>query len=269
MSPGVDDAGRSVIGGVELELFRRGHGAPAIVLHGFEPIDPAAPFIACLAMRYDVLLPSHPGFGRSPRPQHFDSIYDLVRLYLDLIDALPAAKVPLIGFSFGGWLAAEIACICGDRLGKLILVDPVGIKISDRETPDILDIFNTSPVEVLRRSWHDPRHAPDFDAMSDEELMLHARNREALCLYAWHPYLHNPKLRHWLGRIVTPTLILWGESDGIVSQSYGKAFSSLIPGSRFELIEMAGHHPQIEKPGLCAERVLAFLDGSEEMPRAR
>jgi len=102
--------------------------------------------------------------------------------------ALPGDKVTLLGFSFGGWLAAEVAAACSHRLEKLILVDPLGIKVSDRETPDILDIFNKSPDEVRRRSWHDPdRFAPDYNAMSDEALVVHARNREALCLYGWHP----------------------------------------------------------------------------------
>jgi len=51
------------------------------------------------------------------------------------------------------------------------------------------------------------RFAPDFNQMSDEALVTYARNREALCLYAWHPYMYNPQLKHWLGRIAAPTLI--------------------------------------------------------------
>ena len=132
----------------------------------------------------------------------------------------------MLGFSFGGWLAAEVAAACSHRLDKLVLVDPLGIKISDRETPDILDIFNRSPDEVRRRSWHDPdRFAPDFNAMSDEALVVYARNREALCLYAWHPYMYNPQLPRWLGRIKVPTLLLWGESDRVVTPDYGRAYA--------------------------------------------
>ena len=124
----------------------------------------------------------------------------------------------LVGLSFGGWLAAEVAVKCGHRLDRLVLVDALGIKVSDRETPDILDVFNTSPQEVQRRSWHDPAAwAPDFDAMSDDELVVRARNWETLCLYGWHPYMYNPQLKRWLRRIAVPTLVLWGASDGIVS----------------------------------------------------
>ena len=105
-----------------------------------------------------------------------------------------------------------------------MLVDPLGIKIGGRETPDILDLFNTHPREVTARRWRDPaRWAPDFNAMSDEELVVHARNCEALCLYGWHPYMHNPQLKRWLGRIAVPTLVLWGAQDGIVAPTYGRA----------------------------------------------
>ena len=107
---------------------------------------------------------------------------------------------------------------CSHGLDKLVLVDPVGIKVSGRETPDILDVFNRSPDEVRRSSWHNPeRFAPDFNAMSDEALVVYARNREALCLYAWHPYMYNPQLPRWLSRIKVPTLVLWGASDRIVT----------------------------------------------------
>jgi pimeloyl-ACP methyl ester carboxylesterase len=96
--------------------------------------------------------------------------------------------------------------------------------------------------------------------MPDEALVTYARNREALCLYAWRPYMYNPQLPRWLGRIRAPTLLLWGESDGVVTPEYGRAYSRLIPGSRFELIEHAGHHPEIEQPEAFVERVGAFLN---------
>jgi pimeloyl-ACP methyl ester carboxylesterase len=247
--------------GLDLEVIRRGAGRQILALHGFQTIDPEARFLELLGRQGEVIAPSSPGFGHSPRPKDFDTVYDLVHLYLEVLGALPSDKVTLIGFSFGGWLAAEVAVACGHRLDKLVLVDPVGIKVSDRETPDILDIFNKSPEEVRQKSWHEPdRFAPDFNEMSDEALVVYARNREALCLYAWHPYMYNPQLPRWLGRITVPTLLLWGESDRVVTLDYGRAYSRLIPGSRLELIERAGHHPEIEQPEAFVERVSRFLE---------
>jgi pimeloyl-ACP methyl ester carboxylesterase len=58
-----------------------------------------------------------------------------------------------------------------------------------------------------------------------------------------------------------PTLMLWGAQDGIVAPSYGRAYSSLIPGARFATIDEAGHHPEMEQPEAFADQVLGFLEG--------
>ena len=245
---------------IELEVIRRGQGRPVLLLHGLHSVDPQAPFLDLLGRRAEIIAPSHPGFGHSERPADFDTVYDLVHLYLDVLEALPYEKVSLVGLSFGGWLAAEIAVACSHRIDRLVLVDAFGIKISDRETPDILDVFNTSPQEVERNRWHDlEKWAPDFNALSDDEIVVHARNWDALCLYGWQPYMYNPRLKRWLRRIRRPTLVLWGASDGIVPPSYGRAYSALIPGSCFDVIAEAGHHPEIEQPEAFVERVAAFL----------
>jgi pimeloyl-ACP methyl ester carboxylesterase len=247
--------------GIDLEVVRRGAGHPALLLHGLHPVSATAPFLDRLGTHAEVIAPSHPGFGSSPRPDDFDTVYDLVHFYLDVLEHLGHETVTLMGFGFGGWLAAEIAVACSHRLDKLILVDAFGIKISGPDTPDILDLFNTAPAEVQRRSWHDPaKWKPDFDEMSDEALVAYARDRDALCLYAWHPYMYNPQLKRWLSRIAVPTLVVWGESDRIVAPAYGRAYSALIPGARFEVIEAAGHHPEIEQPAAFVDRVVAFLE---------
>ena len=169
-------------------------------------------FLDLLARHGEVIAPSNPGFGNSPRPKDFDTVYDLVHLYLDLIDALPGDKVTLIGFSFGGWLAAEVAAACSHRLDKLVLVDPLGHqnqRSRDAGHPRHLQ-------QIARRGCAGAAgttrtaFAPDFNSMSDEALVVYARNREALCLYAWHPYMYNPQLPRWLGRINVPTLAAVG-----------------------------------------------------------
>jgi pimeloyl-ACP methyl ester carboxylesterase len=247
--------------GIDTELMRRGSGRPVLLLHGFQPIDPNARFFGRLAQRAEIIAPSHPGFGATPRPVDFETVYDVVTFYCALLDALPYDKVTLIGFSFGGWLASEIAVKFCHKIERLALVDTLGIKVSDRETPDILDIFNTHPDTVKHRSWHDPANAPDFDAMTDEQLMAWHRGWESLSLYGWHPYMHNPRLAYWLPRISVPTLVLWGAQDGIVRPAYGEAFARRIPGARFAAIEQAGHYPHIEQPDAFVDHVAAFLNG--------
>lgn len=250
---------RMTVNGIELEVLRRGSGTPLLLIHGMDTVPPKARFLDVLGRDAEIIAPSSPGFGNTKRPKEFDTVYDLVHFYFAVLDELPCEKVALVGLSFGGWLAAEVATACSHKISKLILVDPVGIKLGGPTERDILDVFNVNPAEVRRCSWHDPAKAPDYDAMSDEELVIYAGNREALCLYAWHPLLYNPQLKHWLGRVRVPTLVLWGASDRLVTPDYGRAYAGLIPGARFELIADAGHHPELEQPERFAERVAAFL----------
>ena len=251
---------RQTVHGIDLEVFRAGEGAPIVVLHGMRSFAPGAPFLTALAAHGSVLAPSSPGFGASPRPDGFDTIYDLIHLHRAFLDTIEGGPVTLIGLSFGGWIAAEIAALGHPKLKRLVLAGSVGIKISGPDTPDILDIFNRSPAEVRAAAFHDPgRFAPDFDAMEDADIVRYARDRDALCRYAWHPYMYNPSLKHWLGRINIPTLVAWGESDGIVTTAYGETYAGLIPGARFETVPNAGHHPDIERPDALAAAIAAFM----------
>jgi pimeloyl-ACP methyl ester carboxylesterase len=256
----------------ELEILRAGDESadPLLLIHGINPISPNAPFVAELARTHCIVAPSHPGFGASPLPPDFDTMYDVVNLYLDVLDNLPGDEIAVAGFGFGGWIAAELAVAGHPRLRRLVLVDPVGIKIGGREERDIVHMFNTNPVELNRRSWHDPEKRPPGiyglgwqatigDDMTDAEMIALARNWDSLCLFAWRPHMFNPQLKHWLHRINVPTLVLWGESDRIVTPDYGRHYASLIPGATFETIPEAGHHPELEQPGAFVERVNRFL----------
>lgn len=261
-------------GALDLEVLRRGPrgGHPILLVHGVNPVSPKAPFLDLLAEHGEVIAPSHPGFGGSPLPEDCDSMYDLVHVYRDVLDALPD-KAVMIGLSFGGWVAAEVAVSGHPKLDRLILVDPVGVKLGGREERDIVHFFNTSPTELNRRAWHDPTRRPDGvyglgwqaaigEAMSDAEMVALARNWDSLCLYAWRPHMYNPQLKHWLRRVAVPTLVLWGAGDRIVTPDYGRRYAALIPGARFATIEEAGHHPELEQPRAFVDAVAAFLGQS-------
>src|SRR4029077_20467450 len=124
------------VSGIPLEDLRRGAGRPLVLLHGEAPIDPGAPVLDLLAARTRVVAPTHPGLGHATRPDGFDTVYDLVHLYLDLLAQLHE-RVTLMGLSFGGWLAAEIAAARSPRGGRLVLGGAGGIKEGGRRTPDL------------------------------------------------------------------------------------------------------------------------------------
>jgi pimeloyl-ACP methyl ester carboxylesterase len=258
MSTVSEDRHTVALQGIDLQVQRQGAGPPLLVLHGGDGPADQWPFMQRLSERFEVIAPTHPGFAGTPLPEHFDDIEDLVYLYLDLMDALDLHDAILMGFSMGGWVAAEIAVRTTQRLSRLILVDAVGIKPGDRETRDIADIFARPDTEVARLLYHDPAGVPPVSQLSEAQSTTLAANRIAHALYTWDPYMHNPKLRYRLHRIDVPTLLIWGASDGVVSVAYAEAYRQMIPGARLVVIPEAGHMPQVEQPARFVEHVLSF-----------
>jgi len=252
-----------VVNGVRIELIERGSGRPLLFLHPGIGISATAPVLDRLAERAHVIAPSHPGFGGSEQPASFNSIDDLAYFYLDLIDELDLDHIILAGVSLGGWIAAEMAVKSCARLSHLVLANPVGIKISDRETHDIADIFALTEEQLAELAYFDPAAGKhDYKAMPEAEVRVVARNREATARYGWSPYMHDPKLKARLHRIRVPTLLLWGTADRILSRPYGQAYRAAIPGARLAPIERAGHFPHLEQPDEFARRIFAFVDGA-------
>ncbi len=147
-----------------------------------------------------------------------------------------STTVILVGVSFGAWIAAEIAVKCTTRLSHLVMADAVGIKVGDRETRDIADIFAMTEDEFNAAAFRESEHRREgLQIHGGGRLLATARNRESLARFAWSPYMHDPKLRHRLHRIGVPTLFLWGAQDRIVSADYGRRYCAAVPGARFEL----------------------------------
>jgi pimeloyl-ACP methyl ester carboxylesterase len=250
------------ISGIRIDAVERGTGAPLLFLHPGIGLDPAAPVLDRLAARARLIAPTHPGFGASEQPPAFDSVNDLAYFYLDLLDALDLKDVTLVGVSLGGWIAAEMAVKSTARLSRLVLANSVGIKVGGRETRDIVDIFATPEKEFNELAYANPAlGARDYKSLPDAAVRAAARNREATARYAWSPYMHNPKLKGRLHRIKIPTLFLWGDSDRILSEPYGRDYAGMIPGARFETVPKAGHFPHLDQPEEFARRVHAFMEG--------
>lgn len=247
------------LGGIAVETRIAGDGPPLLFLHGGDFVAQNRACLDRLAQRFRVVMPRHPGFGNTPRPAWFRSVGDIATLYLDLLDRLDLREVTVVGASFGGWVALELAVRSTARLARLVLIDALGLKFGGREEREIADIYALPADELLRRQFVDPAHAtPDYTRLDDSDLLAIARDREATALYGWKPYMHNPALSHWLHRVNRPALVLWGAEDGIVAPAYGERLAAALPDARFEPVADAAHHPQIEQPDRVAQAIERF-----------
>ena len=249
-----------VVNETRIDLIDRGSGPPLLFLHAENGIDPSAAALDELAKGARVIAPTHPGYGRSEIPKGMRSIDDLSYFYLDMLDQLDLRDLTVVGVGLGAWAAAEIAVKTTARMARLVMANAVGIKVSDRETRDIVDIFALTEPEYLQTVYANPEAGKrDYKALPDAQVLAAARSREATARLAWNPYFHNPRLKSRLHRIRIPTLFLWGAQDRMVGEAYGRAYAGMISDARFELIDRAGHFPQEEQPKAFAEKVLAFV----------
>jgi pimeloyl-ACP methyl ester carboxylesterase len=251
-----------VVNGTRVDLIERGAGRPLLFLHAENGIEPATAAIEELAKSARVIAPTHPGYGRSDLPKGMRSVDDLSYFYLDFLDQLDLRDLTVVGVSLGAWIAAEIAVKTTARLSRLVMANAVGVKVGERETRDIADIFALTEPEYLDIAYCDPNIGRrDYKALPDAEVLAAARAREATARIAWNPYFHDPRLKSRLHRIRIPTLFLWGTHDRMLSEAYGRAYCAMIAGARFEPIDRAGHFPDHEQPKVFADKVLAFAKG--------
>ncbi|QQS12473.1 MAG: alpha/beta fold hydrolase [Rhodospirillales bacterium] len=247
------------VAGVDLDVAESGTGRPLLFLHEGEGPATGRPWFDLLARRFRVVAPSHPGFGRSALPDGIGTVDDLAYLYLDLAAKLDLRDAVLVGACFGGWIAAEMAVRDTRRFSKLALAAPLGIKVGGPLERDIADMHGMVREEFTRRAWAVPaRGAVDHKALPETELAAIARGREALALFGWKPYMHNPRLKRWLHRIDLPTLLLWGAADGIVAPAYGAAWRAEIAGATMTTLDDCGHYPLWEQPDAAVAALAAF-----------
>src|SRR5450755_4140305 len=131
MSPLLSLSIPTSVGDVRLTADERGSGRPVVILHGGAGPTSVSGFADLLAdvTGTRVIVPTHPGFGGTPRPEALATIGGLAEVYAGLLDALDLQDATVIGNSIGGWITSELALRHPTRLGRIALVDAVGIEV--------------------------------------------------------------------------------------------------------------------------------------------
>jgi pimeloyl-ACP methyl ester carboxylesterase len=246
------------IGPVPVTVTEHGAGRPFLLLHGGagpQSVDGFADLLAAEPAR--VLVPTHPGFGGTPRPEGLDSMRSLARVYARMLDQLGLTGVTVVGNSIGGWIAAEIALLGSPRVSGVVLADAAGLVLSDYPAPDF---FSLTMDQVADLSYYRPdAFRLDLDHLPDQVKALMTGNRAALAVYGG-PAMADPGLLDRLPDVTVPVLVIWGEADRMIPVEHGRAYAKAIPGARFLLLPEAGHLPQLETPGRLLAAIRDFAE---------
>jgi pimeloyl-ACP methyl ester carboxylesterase len=246
------------------KLRTAGSGAPLLYLHGAGGLRGWDAFLAALATQFTVYAPSHPGFETSTGIEHIDDIIDLVVYYNDFLDVLGLDAVHVVGHSMGGMLGAELAALSPHRVRKLVLANAVGLWLDEHP---VADFFAMTPDQLAAALWHDPESEVAKTMMAvpeDEHAQLEAYLQRQQHLATAGKFLWpipDKGLKKRIHRIQAPTLILWGQSDGLAPVLYAQEFHQRIPGSQVSIMPRCGHMPMYEDPEGFVRTVAAFLQG--------
>jgi len=245
-----------------VHLLRGGAGEPVLYLHGIGA--PPGHWNAVhdgLSRQFDLIAPDHPGFGFSDVMDDLDDIDDLVYHYLDLLDRLDLRQnVHLVGVSFGGWLAAELAAHSPDRFASLVLAAPVGIRIPGHLATDIFLMTAKQRDQTL---FHDPAQIPEVDPADAVAAFQTYKDLTGLARFGWVPFLSDPKLERRLYRVTARTLVLAAEHDAVVPRAVTDRYAAAIAGAGLKVLPGTGHALDAEVPAAFTGAVTEFLSSGQ------
>ena len=248
--------------GTKVRLFKGGSGEPLLVLHDELGHHGWFRYHEALAKQFTLYVPSHAGFGKSEGLDWIMNTRDLAGWYLHVLDDMGLGPVNVMGFSFGGWLAAEMATMCPQQFKKLALVGAMGIR---PPVGEIMDMFLIVARDYLGASVLYPGSTPEFKELCPDEPTPELVEAWELARYGasrlgWRPYMHYPGLPHLLRRLKgLPTIVIWGRQDAVVPLSAAEVYHQAIPGSRLAVLDDCGHRPEIERPDEFVSLVREFF----------
>ena len=249
------------VAGTEMQLLKGGSGDPLLVLHDEMGQPGWLQIHDELARNHTVYAPSLPGFGATQRLDWVMNVRDISTWALWALDDLGLSNINVVGFSLGGWLAAEMATQDPKAFSKMALVAPAGILPPIGE---ILDMFLVVSKEFITLGVHN-LETEEFqnvcpDETTPEQAELWETAREEACRLTWRPYMHDRSLPHRLGRLRNlPSLIVWGLNDAVVPPSAGEAYNASIAGSRLATLGNCGHRVDVDKPAELAVLLNEFF----------
>jgi pimeloyl-ACP methyl ester carboxylesterase len=243
------------VAGQPLSVLSGGEGPRLTILHRDTGRSGWTGLHARLAERFQVVAPSMPGFDASARPDWLRNVPDLAALIGLFDDALGGKRGAYLGLGFGGWVAAELAARSPERVTRLILQSPMGIKPPEGE---IFDQFLVEAEDYARLGYSSQDAYERARAEDDGDRAVRLdRNREMTTRIAWKPAMFDLGLPHLLKGLKLPTLVVWSTGDIVVPRSCPESYRDAVAGARYAEIA-GGHAAEHEAPEALARLVADF-----------
>ena len=263
-----------VVNGIRTNYHDMGSGDPVVLIHGSGPgVSAWANWrltLPALSERFRVLAPDVLGFGYTERPR--DPRYDLdtwTGHLVGFLDALGLKRVSVVGNSFGGALALNLATRHPRRVDRLVLMGSVGVPF--RITPELDAVWGFEPSLANMRALLDI-FTYDRSLVSDDlaQLRLEAATRPGVqeAFSSMFPVPRQDRVdamtldEDLIRAIEHPTLVVHGRDDRVIPMSNSLRLHELIDDSRLHVFGQCGHWVQIEHEAAFNRLISDFLSGT-------
>jgi non-heme chloroperoxidase len=248
-------------------------GEPIVFVHGWpDSWFSYSRILPLLPPAYRAYAIDQRGFGDSERPAAGYSIDQFAADIVAFLDAVGVGRATLVGHSMGSFIARRAAETRPERVGRLVLIGSAVTPVNEvtREVQEaVRDLEDPIPPEFVREfqasTIQVPVPEPFFEGLVAESLKAPAR--------VWQSALDGVVAfddAAGLGGIAAPTLIVWGDHDGLFASSEEqKRLASAIPGARLAVYAGTGHSPNWERPERVAADLEAFMGGAHPAPADR
>jgi pimeloyl-ACP methyl ester carboxylesterase len=250
-------------GKVRIRVQSAGSGPALVFFHGPWGLT-WDPFLDELAKSFTVHAPEHPGTTPDAPDDvyHLDGLWDLVLCYDELLAALGIERATLVGHSFGGMIAAELAASHPARAARLALIAPIGFW---RDSDRVVNWMTLDPARLREYVFRDPGGEPARRMFGgggeDPEAAVMARVRLMWSMGATGKFIWpipDKGLKKRIHRVTAPTLLIWGKEDRLVPPVYADEFARRLGSAQVQTVDGAGHAPHLERPEVVARMVRDF-----------
>jgi triacylglycerol lipase len=252
--------------GQAIHYWDVGSGPVVVLVHALgSRKEDWTPVLEPLAQKYRLLVPDQIGFGKSEKPLLDYTVQTYVDFLNEFLRQLKVERSSLVGESLGGWISALYAEELGDGghlipIEKLVLVDAAGLK-QDSPIPNLNPSSLAAMRGVMESVFYDTSWLNE-DALRKiftDKLSVH--DSYTVRSFLGNPMIATERLDDRLGKIKTPTLVVWGRQDKLIPMAMGERYAAGIAGAKLVSFDKCGHVPPIEKTEEFVAAVTAFLGG--------